>query len=137
MFTRLRSILVVMVLLTVVVAQPAGVTVKVEPCFGGHFKFGEWLPVHVTLTNDGPPLRAEVRADTTETGGQTTYSTPVELPTGARKRLTLYVQPPSFAQAIRVRLMEGDRELASQSVKLTVERNINYLIGIIAPRPEA
>ncbi len=137
MFTRLHSVLVVMVLLTVVVAQPAGVTVKVEPCFGGHFKFGEWLPVHVTVTNDGPPLRAEVRADATESGGQTTYSTPVELPTGARKRLTLYIQPPSFAQAIRIRLMEGDRELASQSVKVTVERNINYLIGIIAPRPEA
>ncbi len=137
MVIKLHSVLALMVLLNVIVAQPAAVTMKVEPYFGGHFKFGEWLPLHITLTNDGPPLRAEVRADTTESGGQTTYSAAVELPTGARKRLTLYVQPPSFAQAIRVRLMEGDRELANQSVKVSVERNVHYLIGIIAPRPEA
>ncbi len=137
MFTRLHHVFAVMVLLNVIIAQPAAVTLKAEPYFGGHFKFGEWLPLHVTLTNDGPPVRGEVRADTTESGGQMAYSAPVELPTGARKRLTLYVRPPSFAQAIRVRLMDGDRELASQTVKVTVERNVNYLIGIIAPRPEA
>lgn len=110
---------------------------QVQPYFGGRFKFGEWLPLHVTLANAGPALRAEVRADTTEAGGQTTYSMPVELPTGARKRLTLYVQPPSFAQAVRVRLTDGARDLANQSVQLTVERNINYLVGVIAPRSEA
>jgi hypothetical protein len=137
MFARLPRILTIVVLLNVIVAQPAAVTLKVEPYFYGHFKFGEWLPLHVTLTNDGPPVRAEVRADATQSGGHTTYSVPVELPTGARKRLTLYVQPPSFAQAIRVRLMDGDRELASQTAILTVERNANYLIGLIAPRLEA
>ena len=137
MFVRLPRILAVVVLLNVIVAQPAAVTIKVEPYFGGHFKFGEWLPLHVTLTNDGSPVRAEVRADTTGSGGHTTYSVPVELPTGARKRLTVYVQSPSFAQAIRVRLIDGDRELANQSVNLTVERNVNYLVGMIAPRLEA
>ncbi len=117
-------------------AQTTGPTLKVEAHYSGHFKFGEWLPLRVTLANDGPPIRAEVRADTTEAGGQTTFTAPVELPTGARKRLTLYVMPPSFAQAVRVRLMEGERELAKQSVQVTVERNVDYMIGIIAPRAE-
>ncbi len=118
-------------------AQSSGIKMQVEPHFSGHFKFGEWLPLRVTLENDGPPLRAELRADTTEAGGQTAYIAPVELPTGARKRITLYVMPPSFAQAVRVRLMDQDRELAAQSVKVSVERNINYLVGIIAPQTEA
>jgi len=117
-------------------APPANVTMKVEPYFGGHFKFGEWLPLHVTLANDGPALRVEVRADTTEAGSQTTFVVPVELPTGARKRITLYVQPPSFAKAVRVRLIDGARELESQSLQVTVERNVNYVVGVIAPRSE-
>ncbi len=110
---------------------------QVEPHFNGHFKFGEWLPLRVSLANDGPALHAEVRADTTDAGGQTIYLTPVELPSGARKRLTLYVQPPSFAKAIRVRVMDGASELASKSLPLTVERNTNYLVGVIAPRGES
>jgi len=137
MSIRLPSILAVLIVLGFAVAQPATVTMRVEAFFEGHFKFGEWLPLHVTLANDGPPLQVEVRADTTEAGGQMTYSAPVDLPTGARKQLTLYVLPPSFAQAIRVRLMDGSRELASQSVPVTVERNVNYVIGIAAPRAEA
>ncbi len=117
-------------------APPASVTMKVEPYFSGHFKFGEWLPLHVTLANDGPALRVEVRADTTEAGSQTTFVVPVELPTGARKRITLYVQPPSFAKAVRVRLMDGARELESQSIQVMLERNVNYVVGVIAPRSE-
>ncbi len=114
----------------------AAVTMQVEPHFGGHFKFGEWLPLRVTLNNDGPPLRTEVRADTTQAGGQTTYIAPIELPSGAYKRITLYVQPPSFAQAIRVRLVDDSGELASESVPVSVERNVNYVVGVIAPRAE-
>ncbi len=113
------------------------VSLKAEPHFNGHFKFGEWLPLRITLDNDGAPLHAEVRADTSQAGGQTTFVAPVELPSGAHKRLTLYVLPPSFAQAMRVRLMDGDRELASQSISLSVERNVAYLVGVIAPRTEA
>jgi hypothetical protein len=117
-------------------AQVSGLTMKVEPHYNGHFKFGEWLPLRVTLANDGPAVRAELRADTSAAGGRTIYVAPVELPSGARKRLTLYVQPPSFAQAMRVRLVEGERELASQAVKVILERNVNYLVGVAAPRVE-
>lgn len=117
-------------------AAPAGVTMQVEAHYSGHFKFGEWLPLRVTLANDGPAVRADVRADVTEASGQITYVAPVELPTGARKQLTLYVQPPSFARAVRVRLIEGQTELARQNVAVTVERNVNYIVGVIAPRME-
>ncbi len=118
-------------------APSSGVTLRVESHFNGHFKFGEWLPLRVSLANDGPSLRTEVHADTIDSGGQTIYAVPVELPTGARKRLTLYVQPPSFAKAVRVRVMNETQELATQSLPLTVEKNVNYLVGVIAPRGEA
>lgn len=126
-------------------------TMEVTASFDGHFKYGEWLPLVISLANDGPALYAEVRADSTSAGDQTTYVAPVELPTGARKRLTLYVRPASFAKAMRVRLVEvpspsaapkrgaaeDGRLLDTQTVSLTVERNTNYLIGVLASRPQA
>ncbi len=118
-----------------VAAEPvSGITLKVEPFYSGHFKFGEWLPLRVSLANDGPAVKAEVWTDTE---GPTSFIAPVELPTGARKQLTLYVLPPSYAQSLRVRLMDGTDELASQEVKLVLEKNVNYLVGVIAPRPQA
>jgi hypothetical protein len=127
------------------------VTMEVTASFAGHFKYGEWLPLSVSLANDGPAVYAEVRADSTSAGDQTTYVAPVELPAGARKRLTLYVRPASFAKAMRVRLVEvsppGSRRpsgagkegrlLDTQTVDLTVERNTNYLVGVLASRPQA
>lgn len=110
---------------------------QVEPFFGGHFKYGEWLPLHISLTNDGASRRVQLRADTTTGGAQTTFVAPVELPTGARKRLTMYVLPPSFARGIRVRLMDGEEELESRTVNVTVERNVNYLVGVVAARTQA
>jgi hypothetical protein len=114
----------------------APVSLQVEPHFSGHFKFGEWLPLRVIVSNDGAAVRAELRADSTQAGSQSTHIVPVELPTGARKRLTLYVLPSSFAREVRVRLVNGDHELAMQLVSVSVERNINYLIGVVAPRFE-
>ncbi|MBI5029330.1 MAG: hypothetical protein HZB51_02295 [Chloroflexi bacterium] len=126
----------------VAAAPPPGVSMQVEPFFHGHFKFGEWLPLRVTLANDGAPLHAELRADVTDATAQTVYVVPVELPTGARKRVTIYTQPPSFARALRIRLVETSnpnepRELDSQTIQVTVERNVNYLVGVIAPRMQS
>lgn len=149
-----RLVIITLLLLAPALALPvraAGVTMEVSASFAGHFKYGEWLPLHIDLANDGPALHAEVRADSVAAGAQTTYAAPVELPAGARKRLTLYVRPASFARTMRVRLVEvpppgpaprrgsggQERVLASETVSLTVERNVNYLVGVIAPRPHA
>ncbi len=142
MLPRLRTLVpIILALLFAIPPAPAihaaGAMMQVEPFFSGHFKYGEWLPLHISLTNDGPSRRVQLRADTTAAGAQTTFVTPVELPTGARKRLTLYVLPPSFARAIRVRLMDGEEELESRTVDVTVERNVNYLVGVVAARTQA
>lgn len=112
------------------------ITLRVEPSFDGHYKFGEWLPLRLDVTNNGAPVSAELRVDTAETGNQTVRVVPVELPTGTRKQLTLYFMPPSFAKAVRVRVVEGTRELASETAELTLHLNTEYLIGVIASRSE-
>ncbi len=118
-------------------AQTTAPTLTVEPFFDGHFKYGEWLPLRVNVANDGAPLSAELRVELSQSGNSNRWVQPIELPTGARKQVTLYVMPPSFAQAVRVRLFDGTREVASASAPLTLHPNAHYLVGVIAARSAA
>lgn len=118
-------------------AQTGGITLQVRPFFGGHYKYGEWLPLRINVTNSGASLSANIRVEMTETSGQTAWLVPVELPSGAQKQITLYVLPTSFAQVARVRVIGGTQELAHENVSLTLHPNTDYLIGILAARPEA
>ncbi|MCC7163346.1 MAG: hypothetical protein IT331_12700 [Anaerolineae bacterium] len=144
LFSRKRRLLFLWITLVVLVsvapfslaAQTGGITLQVEPFFSGHYKFGEWLPLRVTVTNPGAPVSAQVRVEMSETGGRTSWVVPVDLPTGAQKQFILYVLPTSFAQVARARLVSGTQELARENVPLTLHPNTDYLIGVIAPRTE-
>ncbi len=118
------------------IAAQGGITLQVEPFFNGHYKYGEWLPLRVTVTNAGAPVSAQVRVEMTQTGGESAWLVPVELPTGAQKQFTLYVLPTSFAQLARARLLSGAQELAKQNATLTLHPNTDYLVGVVAPRSE-
>lgn len=117
-------------------AQTSGITLQVEPFFSGHYKYGEWLPLRVTVTNPGASISAQVRVEMSQTGGQTAWVVPVELPTGAQKQFVLYILPTSFAQVARVRVMNDTQELARENAPLVTHPNTDYLIGVIAPRGE-
>ena len=110
----------------------SAVTLTAEPAFEGHFKYGEWLPIWVTLENDGPDIEGEVRAVIADDQGQNTYSTPVSLAHGARKRLPLYILPNNFSHQIKVEFVQGEQVLRAQTVSVRPQINFNYLIGTAA-----
>lgn len=116
---------------------PAGLVMSVRPAFAGQFKFGEWLPVYITVENTGPDLKGELRLHVTGSAGQVDYVVPAELPGGARKRFTLYTLPNNFSRTVRVDLVRTPAEelLASETAKISVVPNDRYVIGIISGEP--
>lgn len=112
-----------------------GITLSVRPHFGGYFKYGEWLPLRVLVTNAGNDLRAELRAAVQSGNVYTIYAVPVPLPSGARKELTLYVLLPSFAHRVTIDLIADDRVIASTQTNVYALRNIIYVVGVIASDP--
>ena len=136
-FVGISLLVLLLVSPSALAAQTGGITLQVEPFFNGHYKYGEWLPLRVTVTNPGAALDAHVRVDLSQSGGDTAWLVPVELPSGAQKQFTLYVLPPSFAQIARVRVLNGTQELAKQDAPLTTHQNSDYLVGIIAPNTES
>lgn len=110
----------------------ANVSMAVQSGFGGRFKFGEWLPVFVTVDNAGPNLNGEIRVIVTNQSGQLNFIAPAELPAGARKRFTLYVLPNNFSRTVKVELVQDDHILLTGEARLSVLPNDRYTIGLVA-----
>jgi hypothetical protein len=67
----------------------AGVTLSAEAGYGSRAPAEGWIPVHVRVTNDGPPIEGQIVVTTGRDSSR--YTHPVSLPTRSAKELTLYV----------------------------------------------
>lgn len=117
-------------------APPPGLTMEAEAHFEGDFKYGEWLPLRITLENTGPALQGRVQVTVRGSGGSNTYGVPTLLPQTSRKQLTLYVLPNSYSRELTVNLVANEEVLIDRKVKVLPLANIDYLIGVAAPNPD-
>src|SRR6188472_1660133 len=111
-----RAALVAM-LATPLLALPAeaasAVQIDARPFVAGRYEIGGWLGISVTLVNDGAPTDGYLSSESTSTLARRF----VELPAGARKVVTLYVEPEAFQQSLRVTYTESN---GSVSVEIPV-----------------
>jgi hypothetical protein len=95
-----------------VVESPGSSKLILEETIGFRetIKIGKWLPVTVTIRNEGPPVRGllAVELSTISEGYPqpyiTTLSQPVDLPTHSHKRYTFVVMFRDFAHPLLIRL---------------------------------
>jgi len=133
-FRRLGLLLLLLASLSVgsVSAQDGAASIAVAPFFGGAFKSGEWLPLRITVTNNGPDRQGLIRLGGT---AGASFDAAVELPRGARKSLVMYMRPDSFARSVKARLLEGERELASADVEVHGWSARTQVVGLLMARP--
>jgi hypothetical protein len=113
-------------------AQTPAPVMAVTPAFDGYFKYGEWLPLYVSVENSGGDMEAELRVRVTGTGNNV-FAAPVSLPSGARKLVPLYVLPNNFTRVLEVQLVSQEQLVASAKVSVRPQINLSYFAGIIAP----
>jgi hypothetical protein len=80
----------------------SSVSIDARPMLDGRYAVGGWAAIAVTLVNDGEPTEGYLAAET-RSGVMRRF---VEMPAGARKAVTLYVQPEAFQRRITVRYDE-------------------------------
>lgn len=141
---RTRARLLALVAVVGIVAGPfAGLTAAAEGLamearvlLQGHARAGAWAAIEVTLQNDGPPIRGELRL---EAGDQTRtrFSMAVDLPTGSRQTYVLHAQPPAFGRGATVNLVADDRVVDSASVAYLIHDQSQLVVGVLAERPQA
>ena len=110
-------------LLTPITAEAAGspLNVSVQVGYRNLAKFGQWMPISVDVTNNGPDFDGtlEIQSSGSFGGkggplvGTAVYETPVSLAAGATKHFRTYVSP-DVGAGVDVRIVQNGRVIASQ-----------------------
>lgn len=111
------------------------VEVAVSAGFDGYFRDNYWLPLRVSLTNNGADTegRVIVRPETSVNAVNSTFSTPVSLPNGSRKTVFLYITARSVASQIRVEFITPDGViLGSQQAALRSVQPQDQLYAVVS-----
>ena len=115
-----------------------GITFTVRAGYDGYYKDGQWVPIRVTIANDGPDVSGTLQALLPHNNAQALYTRPVDLPTQSRREFFFYVPPEGyFNSPLRVDFVAGSRILASANARLTQATATDYLYGILASSPSA
>jgi hypothetical protein len=115
-------------------AQPA-ITLDIRVGYEGVYRIGEWFPISVSIGNDGPDLRGVLEWRFTGQQGEQVFRQVVDLPRGARKRVTLDVFARDFTRTGQLRLLDGENPLVSQDVSLDAADEGVFLAGVLSSDP--
>lgn len=127
---RVRLFLVAMVLLVivgtpnVVLAQTKGLEWSVTTIYGTDYRPGIWLPLRVTVTNNGTDRQVEVHVSN--------FSTTLDVPGGSQKATVLYVQ---LDQTTRVPVALYDGETKLDTATLEVNPNTEPIVATLLQQP--
>src|SRR5258706_14516941 len=72
--------------------QTSGINMSVKAGVDGYYKDMMWIPVHVTLANDGPDVSGGINIAAPRYGGSMVdYNRAIELPSGSGKEAYMFV----------------------------------------------
>jgi uncharacterized membrane protein YhaH (DUF805 family) len=122
-------------------ASPESFSVDVG--FDGRYRDNSWIPVHISLTNDGADFNGAVSLNVPTSNGLNDFSAPstyqamVSLPSGSHKDLTLYmpllVGLPGNTSTITASLLDANGHTISSHVSKPYSLNTDdILIGTLS-----
>ncbi len=141
---RAAAAMLLLVILPIAQTQETsdGVSMTVDAGYGSYFREGHWLPLRVTIRNEGDALsgRLVVRPETSGPIVTSAYSTPVDLPAGSQKEATLYVTARRRSSDLTLELLNASGERVTQQDAtlraLSPTDRINVIVtgpGVSAP----
>lgn len=118
-------------------AQSNGLTLSVRPGFEGYYKDGRWMPVRITVANDGVDTRGTLHIEAVRNDGAiVTFSREVQLPTLSRRELFMYIPMEGYISNLNVALVNRQgNELVKQNVRVNRADPVDLLYGVIATSP--
>jgi hypothetical protein len=123
-------------------AQSApGITLSARAGFDGYYKDGYWIPVRVTVANDGPDIpdgMLSIAVPRDYGAAETLFTRSVELPTQSRREIFLYVIPDGSLSTLQVKLVDQKNKiLDSANVRMIQAGTLDLLYGVLAASPSA
>ena len=116
-----------------------GPSFQVNAGFDTHYRNGNWVPVQVTLRNDGPDfngtlsLTAPTPLGNNNQGIPLNYHVSITLANGAQKQVTMYVPLYSDVQSVVVKLLDSSGSIVgSQTTTLNPLMSGDVFVGILS-----
>jgi hypothetical protein len=121
------------------VRAPAALTLSVRAGFDGYYKDASWLPVRITVANDGPDIKGTLRVSVPRASGGANLmvTRDVDLPTQSRREVFLYIPTESFLSALQVTLSDGKTDLATASARVVQAAAGDLIYGVLAGSPSS
>jgi len=124
----------VLTLLLGAIPAPAAAALNVRIAatanFGGNYQADRWVPLTISLANDGPDVTGTVVVENPNTDER--YSQRVALPNRSQKVVTLYAQVPARVSVVTAHFEAGNDRVDASQVTLLPARQGQSLIGVIA-----
>lgn len=119
-------------------AAGSPLSIAVQVGYHNNVKLGQWMPVTVDITNNGPDFEGtlEVQTSSTSNGppvGAAVYEAPVSIAQGATKHFRTYVTE-DVAGTITARVTSGGREVASQDVT-SANTTSGLMVAVVSDQP--
>ncbi len=100
------------------------------PAFEGNYVPGTWLPITLSITNNGPSVVAQISAELSGVGG-VSYVQEHQLAGGETQRIVFYVPMEQSVRELRLLVTAGDSTLADQTLPVR-PRADERMLGVIA-----
>jgi hypothetical protein len=126
------------------VAYAGSPTLQVSAGFGTYFRVGAWIPLYITLHNNGSDFNGMLAAsnpagfvwqDTYSMVPSSTYQQPVTVPRGTQKQVTLNLPITAQSSTVSITVLLLDRYgrvIRSQSVLLHELFQENVFVGLLS-----
>ncbi len=120
-------------------AQANPLTLTARAGFDGFYKDLRWLPIRITVANDGPDTSGTLRVVAPRYNSADLLITrAVDLPTQSRREIYLYVPTEGYLSSLKVSLFSSqNKEIITQTVRLAQTNGNDLLFGVVAGSPSA
>src|SRR5579859_4738278 len=115
------------------------ITLTIHAGFDGYYKDQRWLPVRITVANDGPDTKGTLHVSVPRSGGgaDLVVTRDVDLPTQSRREVFLYIPTDGFLSSLQVGLSDGQKDVASATSRLVQAGAGDLIYGVLAGSPSS
>ncbi len=123
----------------------SSITLQIDPGFNGRYRDGDWVPIHITLRNNGADFNGTLSTRNTlspivQSAGFTAspisrYQQAIKLPHGAQQEITIYLPLYTFfgTASIEVHLLDAHgKVIQSQSATLHALNQEDIFVGLLS-----
>ncbi len=120
-------------------ADSPDLTMTARAGFDGFYKGEYWIPIQVTVSNEGPSIEGalQVAVEDSGAGNDVVYQAPISLPTPSVKKQTLFIQSPSILANLEIDLVDQDGVILKsvESNQLGWLEIDSLLYGVVTDEP--